>query len=259
MQQGGEATGDHHIAGTPDALVERQAVREQIATNDEDGAHHEEGDDFIRDRFFLADKFATIETKQHMGNRRDGAQQALRINRALMIKMVVAKEVEVDLRQDVDAGILGIAIAKDKDGCIDNKEADDHRDGILMVTEQGEQRHDAVAEGDALHDSPNAEMTKAKEITLDGVVKPVDEEADSKEQHRTLDNATNDLGGGFELGLHQGEVARDTHNEEEEGKDEVAGSHAVPLGVLEHLERLAPAIINQYHSGDGNATENIET
>ena len=259
LKQGGEATGDHHIAGTPDALVEGETVREQIATNDEDGAHHEEGDDFIRDRFFLADKFATIETKQHMGNRRDGAQQALRINRALMIKMVVAEEIEVDLRQDVDAGILGIAVAKDKNGSIDNKEANDHRDGVLMVTEQGEERHDAVAEGDALHDGPDAEMTKAKEITLDGVVKPVDEEADSKEQHRTLDNATNDLGGGFELGLHQGEVARDTHNEEEEGKDEVAGSHAVPLGVLEHLERLAPAIINQYHSGDGNATENIET
>ena len=180
MQQGGEATGDHHIAGTPDALVEGETVREQIATNDEDGAHHEEGDDLIRDRLFLTDKFATIETKQYVGDRRNGAQQALRINRALMIKMVVAKEVEVDLRQDVDAGILGIAIAKDKDGCIDNKEADDHRDGILMVTEQGEQRHDAVAEGDALEDGPDAEMTETEQVALDGMVEPVDKQADSK-------------------------------------------------------------------------------
>ena len=172
--------------------------------------------------------------------------------------MIVAEEVEVDLRQDVDAGILGIAIAKDKDGCIDNKEADDHRDGILMVTEQGEQRHDAVAEGDALHDSPDTEMSKAEEIAFDGVVEPVDEEANDEKEHRALDNATDDLGARFELGLDQREVAGDTHDEEEEGENEVAGGHAVPLGMLEHLKRLAPAIINKNHTCDSNAAENIE-
>ena len=127
-----------------------------------------------------------------------------------------------------------------------------------MVTEQGEQRHDAVAEGDALHDSPNAEMTKAKEITLNGVVEPVDEEANDEKEHRALDNATDDLGARFELGLHQGEETRDTHDEKEEEKDEVAGGHAVPLGMLEHLKRLAPAIINKNHTCDSNAAENIE-
>ena len=73
LEQGGEATGDHNVAGAPDAFVERQAVREQIATDDEDGAHHEKGDDLIRDSLFLADKFATIEAEQYMGDRRDGA------------------------------------------------------------------------------------------------------------------------------------------------------------------------------------------
>ena len=73
LEQGGEATGDHNVAGAPDAFVERQAVREQIATDDEDGAHHEKGDDLIRDSLFLANKLATIETKQHVGDRRDGA------------------------------------------------------------------------------------------------------------------------------------------------------------------------------------------
>ena len=176
-----------------------------------------------------------------------------------MIKMVVAEEIEVDLRQNVDAGILGIAIAKDEDGGIDNKEADDHRDGVLMVAEQGEERHDAVAESDALHDGPDTEVTKAQEITLDGIVEPVDEKADSKQQHCALDDATDDFGGGFELGFHQGQVTRDTHDKEEEGKNEVAGGHAVPLGVLEHLKGLSPALINQYHSCDSNTAENVET
>ena len=176
-----------------------------------------------------------------------------------MIEMVVAEEIEVDLRQDIDAGILGIAVAKDEDGGIDNKEADDHRDGVFMVTEQGEERHDAVAESDALHDSPDAEVAKAEEITFDGVVEPVDEKANGKQQHRALDDATDDFGGGFELGLHQGQVTGNTHDEEEEGKDEVARGHAVPLGMLEHLEGLSPAIIDENHTSDGNAAENVET
>ena len=99
-----------------------------------------------------------------------------------------------------------------------------------MVAEEGEERHDAVAEGDALHDSPDAEMAKAEEIAFDGVVEPVDEKADGKQQHRSLDDTTDDLGRGFELRLHQREVTRDTHDEEEEGEDEVAGSHAVRRG-----------------------------
>ena len=176
-----------------------------------------------------------------------------------MIEMIVAEEVEVDLRQDINAGILSIAIAEDEDGSIYDKEANDHRDGITMVAEEGEDRHDAVAEGDALHDSPDTEMSKAKEIAFDGVVEPVDEETNGEQQHRSLDDTTNDLGRGFELRLHQREVTRDTHDEEEEGEHEVAGGHAVPLGMVQHFEGFTPAVVNQYHSGDGDAAENVET
>ena len=72
-----------------------------------------------------------------------------------------------------------------------------------MVAEEGEERHNAVAEGDALHDSPDTEMSKAKEIAFDGVVEPVDEETNGEQQHRSLDDATDDLRCGFELRLHQ--------------------------------------------------------
>ena len=176
-----------------------------------------------------------------------------------MVKMVVAEEIEVDLRQNIDTGILGIAIAEEEDGGIDDQETDDHRDGVLVVAEQGEERYDTVAESDTLHDSPDTEVAKAQKITLDGVVEPIDEKADGKQQHRALDDATDDFGGGCELGFHQRQVTGDTHDEEEEGKDEVAGGHAVPLGVFQHLEGLSPTVINQYHSCDSNAAENVET
>ena len=73
LQQGGEAAGDHDVAGAPDALVEGQTIREQIASNDKDGAHDKEGDDLIRNGIFLTDEFATIEAQQDMGDGRDGA------------------------------------------------------------------------------------------------------------------------------------------------------------------------------------------
>ena len=259
LEQGGETTGNHNIAGAPDALVEGQAVREKIASDDEDGTHDEEGNDLIGNGIFLTDELATVEAEEDVGDGGDGAQQTLRIDGTLVIEMIVAEKVEIDLRQDIDASILGIAIAQDENGGIYYKEADDDRDGITMVAEKGEERHNAVAEGDALHDSPDAEMAKAEEIAFDGVVEPVDEKADGKQQHRSLDDTTDDLGRGFELRLHQREVTRDTHDEEEEGEDEVAGGHAVPLNMLEHLEGFTPAVVNQYHSGNGNAAENVET
>ena len=128
-----------------------------------------------------------------------------------------------------------------------------------MVTEQGEKRHDAVAEGDALHNCPDAEVTKTEEIALDGIIEPVDEKTDDKQKHRALDNTTNDLWRGFELRFHQREVTRDTHDEEEEGEHEVARRHAIPFGVTEHFKGFPPAVVHQYHTSDSNTAENVET
>ena len=259
LEEGGEAAGHEDIAGAPDALVQRQAVGEQIAANDTNRAHDEEGDDLVADGLFLTDEPSAVEAQQGVGDGRDGAHETLGIDGTLMVEVVVAEEVQVDLRQHVHAGILDIAVAEDEDGGIDCQQTDDYGHGISMVAEEGEERHDAITERDALHDRPDAEMAETEEVALDGVVEPVDEESDDKEQYGALDDAADDLRRGFELGLHQGEVTRDTHDEEEEGEDEVAGGHAVPLRVAEHLERLAPAVVHQYHACDGNAAENIET
>ena len=91
------------------------------------------------------------------------------------------------------------------------------------------------------------------------MVEPVDKQADSKQQHRTLNNATDDLWGWLELRLYQREIARDTHDKQEEGEHQVAGRHAVPLRVAQHLEALAPAIVHQYHACHGDTAQNVET
>ena len=189
----------------------------------------------------------------------DGAQEALGVDGTLMIDMVVAQQVHVELRQDICLGILHIATAEDEEGRIDHQQYDDGGDGVAMVAEDGEHRDEEVAEGDALHDGHDAQVAKTQEVALDGVVEPVDEQADDKEQHRTLDDAAEDGGRRLELRLHQGQVAGDTHDEEEEGEHEVAGRHAVPLGMLEHFEGLAPAVVDKDHACHGDAAEDIET
>ena len=68
-----------------------------------------------------------------------------------------------------------------------------------MIAEQGEERHNAVAKGDALQDSPDSKVAKTQVIAFDGMVEPVDKEADGKQERRTLNDTTNDLWRGFEI------------------------------------------------------------
>ena len=116
-----------------------------------------------------------------------------------MIDMIIAEELQVGLGQDIDVGILSIAVAEDEYRSVYRQQDDYHGDGVLMIAEEGEERHYAVAEGDALHDSPDAEMTETEKVALDGMVEPVDKEADGKQERRTLNDTTNDLWRGFEI------------------------------------------------------------
>ena len=74
-----------------------------------------------------------------MGYRRNGAHQSLWIHRTLMIDVVIAKDLQIGLGQDVHIGIIGIAITKHEDGCIDGQKTYNHRNRILMVTEEGKE------------------------------------------------------------------------------------------------------------------------
>ena len=146
-----------------------------------------------------------------------------------MIDMIVTKQIQIHLCQHIHVSILGIAVTQNQDGGIDGQQDTNHRQGVLVITEQRKQRHDTIAQSYTLHHRPDAQMTEAQQVALDGMVEPVDKQADSKQQHRTLNNATDDLWGWLELRLYQREIARDTHDKQEEGEHQVAGRHAVPL------------------------------
>ena len=100
-QQGGQATGDEHVAGTPDALVQGQGEGEQIAGDDADGACDEEALRLVACSGILLEQHAAEEAYEHMGDAGDGAQQSLGIHRTLMVQVVVAEKAQVGLCYDI--------------------------------------------------------------------------------------------------------------------------------------------------------------
>jgi hypothetical protein len=97
-------------------------------------------------------------------------------------------------------------------------------------------------------------MTKTQEIALYRMIEPIDEQTYRKEQDGAFDDSTDNRSRRFELRLNQREIARDTHDKQEEGEHQVAWSHTIPLGMLERLKRLAPAIIHENHPCNSNAS-----
>ena len=94
-------------------------------------------------------------------------------------------------------------------------------------------------------------MAETQQVALYGIVKPIDKQADSKQKDSALYHTTQHWCRGREVVLRQRQIARDAYDEEEEGEHKVARRHAVPLGMAEHLERIAIAVVHQNHARHG--------
>ena len=112
LQKRCQTTSHQHVAGAPDALVQRQTVAQQVTAYHAYRTHHKQGNHLLLYGLTLTYQHTTVESQQHMSHTRDGAYQTLRVNSTLMIQMVVAKQFQVNLSQNVLAGILGIAVAQ---------------------------------------------------------------------------------------------------------------------------------------------------
>ena len=104
-----------------------------------------------------------------------------------------------------------------------------------------------VAKGQALHDTQDTDAVEspdgcpelfAEAETFMGacpVVTESGEPADGKSDQEDDNSTLQYLHGGcmteLEIVLLQGDIGRDTHDEHEEGEDEVGGGEAIPLGV----------------------------
>ena len=58
--------------------------------------------------------------------------------------------------------------------------------------------------------------------------------------------------------IEKDEASFASEDEKEERKDEVAGSQTVPFGMLEHLKRFTRTIVDQNHTCNRDAAENVE-
>ena len=113
-----------------------------------------------------------------------------------------------------------------------------------MVAVEGKHRHEEIAQGYTLQHCPDAQVAETERVAPDGIVEPVDKESDGEEQHRSLHYFEEYGARSRKLRLRQRQVARDAHDEQEEGEDEVARRHAVPLHMLQHLKRFTIAVIH---------------
>jgi hypothetical protein len=127
-----------------------------------------------------------------------------------------------------------------------------------VIAEKRKQRHYTITQRDTLHYGPDAQMTEAQQIALDSVIEPVDKQSDGKEQHRALHYSANYLWCGLKLALYQRQIARDTHDEQEEWENQITGRHTVPLRVSQHLKTLAPTVVYQYHACHGDTSQDVE-
>ena len=98
-----------------------------------------------------------------------------------------------------------------------------------MAAIECEERHEEVTQCNALHHGPHAQMCEAEHVALHGMVEPVDEQSYGEQQHAAPEYLRQHCGAWLEVSLRQRQVARYAHDEEEEGEDEVAWCHAVPL------------------------------
>ena len=192
-----------------------------------------------------------------MRHRGDCAQEALRVDRSFVVKMFGTEEGDIDPCQNVRP-ILRIAIAQEENGRIDGQENDDSGNHPLMRDEYGEERNDAIAQRYALEHRPDAQMREAPEIAVDGMCEPVYGQSDEEQQYGSFQDFPYHLLCRLELVFRQREIGGNTHDEEEEGKHQVAWCHTIPLGVFEHLERLHVTIVHHNHSRDSDTSEDIE-
>ena len=192
-----------------------------------------------------------------MRHRGYGAQESFGVDRSFVVEMLGAEESDIDPCQDVRP-ILRIAVAQDEDGRIDGQEHDDGGHHPFVGDENGEERHDAVAQRYSLEYRPDAQMREAPEIAVDGMCEPVYGQSDEEQQYGSFQDFPYHLLCGLELIFRQREIGGDTHDEEEEGEHEVAWRHSIPLGVLEHLERLHVTVVHHNHSRDSDTPEDIE-
>ena len=121
-----------------------------------------------------------------MGDGGQGAQEPFGVYRTLVVEMGVAQEPVVCPGQDVGAGIIGVAVSPYQNAHVEDNQSHDGVQEIAVVEGDGQGGHSSVAEGDALHHAPDAEVPQVEGAAVAGHVKPVDGQPDEEQQGRAL-------------------------------------------------------------------------
>ena len=133
-----------------------------------------------------------------------------------------------------------------------------------------------VAKGQTLHDTQDTDAVESPDgcpelfaeaetfmgacpvVTESG--EPADGKSDQEDDNSTLQYLQGGCMTELEVVLLQGDIGRDTHDEHEEGEDEVGGGEAIPLSVAQGGIYMSPSagVVHHNHARNGDTAKDVE-
>ena len=123
-----------------------------------------------------------------------------------------------------------------------------------MADVDDHQRHNAVAQTDALQYTGDAKRVYREKFSFAGIAEPFDAESDENDKESPPENLFDDLVRGPEVEFPKRNVSGNTYHEQEEREDQVTRSQAIPYGVAQRgIRNGASGIVYQNHAAYRNA------
>ena len=270
----GHAAGGEHERWRPYFLVDGEAVAQQPAAERQHEAHEQQAQSAVAVVADLHYEASAPEADHHMHNRWDGGEYTLGVDGYAhavdlgIIHMCVGEHRAVGYGEDV--GLVGsITVGHKEHDAVDRERGHDYNRQPAVAQRHGKQRADAVAYCQAREHTKNADVAEVhrglpERLTLYNKSlgeerQPRQTHADSEDKHRALQNLPRQRSAQPEIELAQRDKRGDTHDEHEEGENEVCGRQTIPRRMFERRVGARTAgIVYENHAGHGDAAHYID-
>ena len=278
QRRSGHAAGQQRERGRPDLLIDRTEIAEQPAREHQQGSPAQYLQN-LQLQFLLRDERpADTETDQHMGYRRDGAQQALRIERESLAPVhvrlaehgtihhgddIVRRQIEAVSRQQDQA------VGSEQPRCDPRNRPPPRRhgdQGSRSVAERqplqyAQYAHSIEVVRRARHALPQRNALLGKRLHREAEARePADGQTDGENHRRADQYLAYGRAAAREVVLAQRQIGRNAHDEHEQRKDQIGRRQPVPRRMPQRSVYRPPAagIVHENHAGDGHAPQHVE-
>src|ERR1017187_988604 len=265
QEQKAQATGEQDVGTGPELLIDGEGEVPESAEHNATETGDGDVAGLARERVAGAQPNAGEEAEERCRQRGDCAEEAFGVACPL-VEMRGGEDVPVEPCGEICVAIQQWdlvrwrPVAGNWDEAHQEPVADECGDGERCLAaplgaEDIERGDDEVADCDARKDTIEAhgvEVEEREAVDDDAEEKEDDRAAKGMEEERLAGGSVGEAGG-------SGEDGGDADEKEESGEDEIGGSKAIPLRVLERpVGGGAAAVVDEDHEADGEAAQEIE-